>query len=139
MIHTPEGWVRDRSKDEEHEVAAFTATMDYLDRLQVNGTDEDLEIPLGPLVDRVLLDHGIHQVDAFTRPMLLRAFWLALKDAMEARRRNATGDYTPISSSSRFPGWQSPVAAKGNTASPSNVISLQNSLRIGGWNLRPQE
>ncbi len=72
MVQNPDGWVRDHSRDENHEVAIFTATLGHLNSISADGEDESLERPLGVLVDRVLLDHGIKQVDEFTRPMLLR-------------------------------------------------------------------
>jgi hypothetical protein len=39
----------------------------------------------------------------------LRAFWFALRDALEARLRNAQGDYSPHPKSERFPAWTSPL------------------------------
>ncbi len=68
-----------------------------------------LEIHLGPLVERLLLAEGIRRVEAASRGLLLRAFWLALRDALEARLRNAQGDYSPDPKSERFPAWTSPV------------------------------
>jgi site-specific recombinase XerD len=53
--------------------------------------------------------------------MLLKAFWLALKDALAARKRNSEGDYSPDKNSERFPEWVSPIA---NSEAASPKISL---------------
>ena len=37
--------------------------------------------------------------------MVLLAFWQALRDAFESRKRNAEGDYSPDAKSERFPEW----------------------------------
>lgn len=68
-----------------------------------------LEIHLGRLVDRLLLAEGIRRVEAASRGLVLRAFWLALRDALEARLRNAQGDYSPDSKAERFPVLTSPA------------------------------
>ena len=72
-------------------------------------TPDDLETPLGPIVDRLLLAKGIMQVTVATRDMILVAFWQALRDAFESRKRNAEGDYSPDAKSGRFPEWTPPV------------------------------
>lgn len=131
MVQTPDGWVRDHSRDENHEEAIFTATLNHLNSIRAEDEEESLELPLGALVDRVLLDHGIQQVDVFTRPMLLRAFWLALRDAVEARQRNAAGDYSPDPKASRFPEWQSPIVETKNDAKILDEVSLQE--LVEGW------
>ena len=69
---------------------------------------EELEQHLGPLVDRLLLAKGIGRVDATARPVVLFEFWRALRDALESRRRNAAGDYSPDPKAERFPEWQQP-------------------------------
>lgn len=69
----------------------------------------DLEKPLGVIVDRLLLAKGIMRVTVETRSMVLLAFWQALKDAFESRRRNAEGDYSPDAKADRFPEWAAPV------------------------------
>jgi len=49
-------------------------------------------------------------VDTSSREMVLRAFHLALRDAFEARQRNAEGDYRPDPKAERFPSFeQGPV------------------------------
>ena len=109
MVHTPDGWVRDDDGDEwGGEEAGFAATTAYFDRLKDAGTVEDLERELGPLVDRLLQDKGIAAVDRQSRQRLLIAAWTALRDAMDARRRNAAGDYTPDPNAERFPDWIPP-------------------------------
>jgi integrase len=65
-----------------------------------------LEKTFGPLIDRLLLAEGIRRVDPASREMLLRAFRLALKDAFEARRRNASGDYSSDPKAERFPEFE---------------------------------
>jgi hypothetical protein len=57
----------------------------------------------------MLLAESIRRVDASSRDLLLRAFWLALRDALELRLRNAHGDYTPDPKSERFPAWTAPL------------------------------
>ena len=74
-----------------------------------NENPSDLETPLGPVVDRLLLAKGIMRVTAETRAMILLAFWQALRDAFESRKRNAEGDYSPDAKSERFPEWTPPV------------------------------
>ena len=67
-----------------------------------------------------LLAKGIGRVDTSSREMVLRAFRLALKDAFEARERNAGGDYRADPKAGRFPSFEqgpvneapSPSAAK---------------------------
>jgi len=70
---------------------------------------DDLETPLGAIVDRLLLAKGIMRVTAPTRAMILLAFWQALRDAFESRKRNAEGDYSHDAKSERFPEWVPPV------------------------------
>jgi integrase len=65
----------------------------------------DLERPLGPLIDRLLLARGIRHVDETSRDYLLTAFARALKDAFAVRKRNAEGDYSPDPKANRFPSW----------------------------------
>ncbi|WP_342714106.1 recombinase XerD [Bradyrhizobium sp. B039] len=91
-----------------------------------------LEIHLGRLVDRLLLSEGIRRVDAASRGLLLRAFWLALRDAFEVRHRNAQGDYSPDPRSERFPAWVSP---NGNSATIRQPVLKGGSLTalIDGW------
>lgn len=72
-------------------------------------TADDLETPLGPIVDRLLLAKGIMRVTVETRSMILLAFWQALRDAFETRKRNAEGDYSPDAKAGRFPEWTPPV------------------------------
>ncbi|MDA9416433.1 hypothetical protein XH81_16475 [Bradyrhizobium sp. CCBAU 25360] len=99
-----------------------------------------LEIRLGRLVDRLLLSEGIRRVDAASRGLLLRAFWLALRDAFEVRLRNAQGDYTPDAKAERFPAWVAPNGA--TERRPAKGGSL-TSLVEGWWveakarNLKP--
>ncbi len=123
--------------DPEDDAAIFRAALVRLVRLETLGTHEmdrpaqdrkpfdldhlpqqndcpevgDLEIHLGRLVDRLLLSEGIRRVDAASRRLLLRAFWLALRDALEVRLRNAEGDYAPDPKAERFPAWVAPNAA----------------------------
>jgi len=91
--------------------AAYASSLELLGGLIEQAEDGDLETPLGPVVDRLLLKEGIGLVDAETRPMLLEAALLALKDAYETRRRNAQGDYSPDPKANRFPQWEPLVPA----------------------------
>jgi hypothetical protein len=67
------------------------------------GEVRPLERTFGPIIDRLLLHEGIRKVDSDSREMLLRAFYLALKDAFDSRERNARGDYRPDANAERFP------------------------------------
>lgn len=69
----------------------------------------DLETPLGPVVDRLLLAKGIMRVTVETRGMVLLAFWQALRDSFESLKRNADGDYSADAKAERFPEWTPPV------------------------------
>jgi hypothetical protein len=91
---TPQGWVSDHVTPDEDK-AYFQAAIACLDRLAGTEDPQDFEPVLGAIVDRLLLAKGIASVDATTRPMLLRAFYLALRDALSYRERNADGDYAP--------------------------------------------
>jgi integrase len=66
-------------------------------------------------VDRLLLSRGIRRVDDDSRSILLSAFWMALRDAFESRKKNIEGDYSPDPKANRFPQWEAP---KRNVPSP---------------------
>ncbi|HVV92047.1 MAG TPA: recombinase XerD, partial [Hyphomicrobiales bacterium] len=121
IVHTPAGWVRDDEAMPGEEEAAFAATLRHLDGLRASGEVDDLEPTLGPLVDRLLLGRGIAAVDTPSRRLLLEAFWLALKEGMEARRRNAEGDYSPDPKAQRFPEWAVTPSSKPIAALPVKV------------------
>jgi hypothetical protein len=87
----------------------------------------------GRLIDRLLREEGVGRVDAQSREMLLKAFHLALKDAFEARERNAEGDYRPDPKAERFPPFEqappitppaSPSSAKGPKPKASLTVLL---------------
>lgn len=61
------------------------------------------EEALGPLTDRLLLGEGIACTDDASREMLLGEIDKALRQAFEARERNAEGDYRPDPMAERFP------------------------------------
>jgi len=65
-----------------------------------------LEQTFGRLIDRLLLSESISRVDPASREMLLKAFHRALKEAFEARQRNAEGDYRPNLNAERFPEFE---------------------------------
>ena len=119
-------------------------TLDHLPPPDQSPDVAALENLLGRLVDRLLLSEGIRRVDAASRGLLLRAFWLALRDALEARLRNAQGDYTPDAKAERFPAWVAPndAAAATSKRPPAKGGSL-TSLVEGWWveakarNLKP--
>ncbi|HEY1453095.1 MAG TPA: hypothetical protein VGF57_06500, partial [Roseiarcus sp.] len=69
-----------------------------------------LERTFGRLIDRLLLSEGIRRVDPASREMLLTAFHRALKEAFEARQRNAGGDYRPDPNAVRFPEFEANAA-----------------------------
>ena len=76
------------------------------DGREVEPKARPLERTFGLLIDRLLLHEGIRRVDTASREMLLKAFHLALKDAFEARERNARGDYQPDPNAKRFPEFE---------------------------------
>jgi integrase len=130
IVHTPGvGWQREYNthvSDSEWE-----AVRANWEKIGATGEPSDLEKPLGPIVDRLLLAKGIKRVDATTRSIILPAFWQALRDAFETRKRNAEGDYSPDAKSERFPEWTPPQALKAATPAAAKV-SL-NSLVETWW------
>jgi hypothetical protein len=91
--------------DEEANWASIVAMWE---RVRASDDPADLEKPLGPLVDRLLLSRGIRSVEDDSRPILLSAFWMALRDAFDSRKRNIEGDYSPDPKANRFPHWEAP-------------------------------
>jgi integrase len=87
---------------------------------------------LGALADRLLLAEGINgldSLDADSREMLLNEIAKALKQAFEARQRNAEGDYRPDPMAERFPALTSEGSPP--SSSPSKRASLTSIL--DGW------
>ena len=125
---TPQGWVSRRVTPEE-DAAAFKSAVANLDKIVNSGDSAKLEKTVGPIVDRLLLARGIASVDSDTRPILLDAFMLALRDAMQHRERNAEGDYSPDPKAQRFPEWKSPQAV---TAGPAKAASSKASASLTG-------
>lgn len=107
VMWAPQGFVPDHVTPEEDK-AYFKSAAACLDRIASTDKADDLEPVLGAIVDRLLLRHRIANVDATTRPMLLCAFYLALRDAFNSRERNAEGDYSPDPKAQRFPEWRAP-------------------------------
>ncbi|QLH73979.1 tyrosine-type recombinase/integrase [Rhodopseudomonas palustris] len=107
------GWKRCAESQEEHE-AYWAAVVDMWERVGSSGDAKDLEQPLGPLVDRLLLSKGIRHVDEDSRAILLSAFWMAMRDAFESRKRNAEGNYAPDPKATRFPDWRAPLRSAGD-------------------------
>lgn len=101
------GWRR-VSESQADEDAHWTAIVAMWARVGASGDPADLEKPLGPLVDRLLLSKGIRHVDEGSRSILLSAFWMALRDAFESRKRNIEGDYSDDPKAKRFPHWEAP-------------------------------
>jgi hypothetical protein len=87
------------AEDEAH----WAAVVEMWGKVGSSGEPADLEKPIGPLVDRLLLTKGIGRVESETRSFLLLAFWKALRDALESRNQNAAGNYTPDLKAERFP------------------------------------
>jgi integrase len=109
VVHTPGvGWQRD-SETQAEEEAHWAAIVAMWEKAGESGDPADLEKPLGPLVDRLLLSKGIRCVDSDTRSMLLLAFWMALRDAFENRKKNVEGDYSDDPKAKRFPQWEAPT------------------------------
>jgi hypothetical protein len=75
IVHTPgEAWQRDTSTQSEEE-AYWEAIVAMWEEVGASGDPADLEKPLGPIVDRLLLSKGIRSVDSPSRSLLLSAFW----------------------------------------------------------------
>jgi integrase len=109
MVHTPGvGWAPDSESQDEQD-AHWAAVVAMWKKVGQDGEPKQLEKPLGPLVDRLLLTKGIRRVDSESRALLLTAFWMALRDAFRSRQRNAGGDYSPDPQAARFPEWQAPA------------------------------
>lgn len=99
--------------DPEEEIEGARAFHARLIALEEAGTDEAEEERrrlVDPLIDRVLVNHGIAGVDEPSREGLRRAFLSALKDAFEVRPKRLDHDFTPDPNAARFPDWQPPEA-----------------------------
>jgi len=88
---------------------------------QIEGVDDltRWEKSFGTIIDRLLLAKGVCKVDQPTREILLTAFYQAMRDAAESRKRNAEGDYAPDDKAKRFPAWTSAA----NASSPKVPLS----------------
>lgn len=104
--------------------------LDHLPPAESEPESESLETTLGPLVNRLLRDEGIGKVDARSRGLLLIAFWKALRDALEARKRNAEGDYSSDLRSERFPAGRHPNEDDAPKAAAKDLSSKDNSLLV---------
>jgi len=114
------GW-QPASVTQTDEEAYWAAIEEMWGKVGASGDPADLEKPLGPLVDRLLLSKGISRVDSDTRAVLLSAFWKALRDAFANRRKNIEGDYSDDPIAKRFPAWDAstrsisaPIASGGS-------------------------
>jgi hypothetical protein len=92
--------IDDGEELDEHWETVFGSLIARLDSATDKG---DLEPIFGSLIDRLLLAEGIASVDPKSRRLLLVEFGRALRDAWEARRRQAGGDYSPDPKAERFP------------------------------------
>ena len=119
-VHTPGvGWqIEYNTRVSEPEWEAIRASWE---KIGATSGPSDLEKPLGAIVDRLLLAKGIKRVDEATRSIILLAFWQALRDAFETRKRNAGGDYSPDAKSERFPEWTPPQASEVAIAAPAKA------------------
>ena len=105
---TPQGnWVPATVTPEEEGVY-FKSAAKHLASIRERADSQGLEAALGAIVDSLLLAKGIASVDDNSRLTLLKAFHLALQDALELRERNAGGDYSPDPKAARFPEWAAP-------------------------------
>ncbi|AWN49517.1 recombinase XerD [Methylobacterium terrae] len=123
--HMPDGsWARVRATPEE-EAAGFASAREKLELALESGDPSALQTPLGPLIDRLLRDHGIGSVDDDTRLLLLETFGLALRDAFASRERNAEGDYSPDPKAARFPEFEPPARTNrpADAAPPKTTLS----------------
>ena len=127
IIHTDAGWVADDDDDDgSDDELIFASVVAYFDRIKESSDENALEITFGPIVDRLLARKGIIRVKPASRRMVLEAFWLAGRDAMERRQREAGGDYSPDPKAERFPEWSQPQPASKPaliTATPSVTLT----------------
>jgi hypothetical protein len=86
---------------------------------------------LGALADRLLLAEGIRGVDDASREMLLAEIARALRDAFEARQRNAGGDYRHDTRAERFPSFDR-VESPPSSTWPKKVA--MTGILDGWWN-----
>lgn len=121
------------SVSQEDEPLSFKAGTALLEKIAESERPEDLEAPLGPIIDRLLLSKGIARVDNQSRPLLLEAFRLALVDAFDARRRNARGDFTPDTKAARFPKWVAPNAASAKASRVQSGASSSLKGLVEDW------
>ncbi len=108
----------------------WEAVLSHWERIGATGEAGDLEKPLGAIVDRLLLAKGIRRVDEATRGIILLAFWEALRDAFETRKRNAGGDYSPDAKAERFPEWTPPQSSN---AAPSATAKVSLRGLVETW------
>lgn len=111
----------------------FGAGVSHLDKIAENENPADLELGFGKLIDRLLLVKSISSLDPKSRPLLLEAFRLALRDAFEARERNASGDYKKDPQAERFPEWTGPDAAKPKTTAPPPAAKVSLTALVEEW------
>ena len=107
--------------DEEPE--AWAATVERIDSL-LNGEEPVRERAFWPIIEPRLLTKRIARVTPKTKSALLRAFALAFRDAVEARVRNAGGDFSPDPKAQRFPEWEdmTPTSAARPSASLKGLV-----------------
>ena len=121
----------DLTLDFELEVLAGQQVAEEMQKLD----GEELERQIGPLVDRVLMRHGIVAVDVRSRAMLLMEVPKALAEGLETHARKLGGDYSPDPKSERFPEWQKPStptpAADAGLKSQPGSLTLDDLLE--GW------
>jgi site-specific recombinase XerD len=130
IVHTPGvGWQREYNTHVSD--AEWEAVLGNWEKVGAGGELSDLEKPLGAIVDRLLLAKGIKRVDEPTRGIILPAFWQALREAFETRKRNAAGDYSPDAKSERFPEWTPPQVGK--VAAPAAAKVSINGLVETWW------
>ena len=107
-----------------------------LSRLATVEEEAELERWFGSLLDRLLVRKGILRIDAGSRAMVLATLRDGLRDASEARRRNAGGDYSQDPKASRFPDWEhhaNPASKAAGNASLSDLVERwwQEAKRAG--------
>lgn len=119
--------------DEDAEVI-FAATVAMLDKAKEADSPSVYEAMFGSIINKLLLGHGIAAVDAPSRRLLHVAFWLALRDAMEARGHNAAGNYAPDPKADRFPEFTAPAKVDmGSQPKSEATADLTMSGLVAGW------
>ncbi|MDF1609837.1 phage integrase N-terminal SAM-like domain-containing protein [Hoeflea sp. YIM 152468] len=81
---------------------------------------------IGPLLDRVLMNHGITAVSTNSREVLLKECARAIEQGMTYSARKALeADFTGDPNASRFPAWEEPATRPSSADARQATVSLK--------------